>query len=569
MLNDTPEVPVGFLGGLTREFIAPIGDASKSYPQFWLTLTSPVFLDNLKSYFGASAGILLTLVLVYTIARSVYLVTWHPYAKYPGPFLAKFTILYSAYHALKGDLHLDMWKCHQKYGDYVRYTPNRLLVNTTEGLKEIYQSAKQIQKSPDYQVMNLKVASTFTEVDKKIHERKRRLVSHGFSDASLRLYEPRILTNVTKLVNRILSSKKAEDGWTESLNIGDFAGDFAFDVMTSVIYGLCYNLQEDPKYRFIIPVISGVNFRIGILSQAPMLAWRKMDRYIFRRAIKARNVFLGFVGKIIKDRMKATDITGDAFSILFAAKDDELKEGLSRDQLNAESLNFVVAGSDTTATSMSATIFYLTRYPDAYAKAVAEVRSAFHDINDVRLGPALNSCEYLRACINEAMRMSPPVGSALWRKVLPGGLSFGGEYVPEGCELGTGIYSIHHNSKYYRDPFVYRPERWFSHPDVNGQYSEEAALELEEAKAAFNPFSLGMRGCVGKALAMNEIMLAFAALLVSCDIQLTHCEESRLGEGSKNAEYGRHRVFEYQVKDWLIACRNGPMVKAKAWSRDE
>lgn len=70
--------------------------------------------------------------------------------------------------------------------------------------------------------MNLKVASTFTEVDKKIHERKRRLVSHGFSDASLRLYEPRILTNVTKLVNRILSSKKAEDGWTESLNIGDF-----------------------------------------------------------------------------------------------------------------------------------------------------------------------------------------------------------------------------------------------------------------------------------------------------------------------------------------------------------
>lgn len=65
MLNDTPEVPVGFLGGLAREFIAPIDDASKSHPQFWLTLTSPVFLNNLKFYFGASAGIVLTLVLVY------------------------------------------------------------------------------------------------------------------------------------------------------------------------------------------------------------------------------------------------------------------------------------------------------------------------------------------------------------------------------------------------------------------------------------------------------------------------------------------------------------------------
>jgi hypothetical protein len=50
------------------------------------------------------------------IANAVYLVTLHPYAKYPGPFLAKFTKLYGAYHAVKGDLHLDMWKCHLKYG---------------------------------------------------------------------------------------------------------------------------------------------------------------------------------------------------------------------------------------------------------------------------------------------------------------------------------------------------------------------------------------------------------------------------------------------------------------------
>jgi hypothetical protein len=65
MLNDTPEVPVGFLGGLAWDFIAPIHDASKSHPQFWVTLTSPLFLDNLKSYFGAAAGILLTLLFVY------------------------------------------------------------------------------------------------------------------------------------------------------------------------------------------------------------------------------------------------------------------------------------------------------------------------------------------------------------------------------------------------------------------------------------------------------------------------------------------------------------------------
>jgi hypothetical protein len=65
----------------------------------------------------------------------VYNVFLHPYAKYPGPFLAKFTDLYAGYHAWKGDIHLDMWRCHQQYGDKVRYAPNRLNVNTVTGLK--------------------------------------------------------------------------------------------------------------------------------------------------------------------------------------------------------------------------------------------------------------------------------------------------------------------------------------------------------------------------------------------------------------------------------------------------
>jgi cytochrome P450 len=341
--------------------------------------------------------------------------------------------------------------------------------------------------------------------------------------------------------------------------------------MTSVIYGTSYNLQESPKYRFIIPAISLVNFRIGILSQAPILAWRKLDRYIMKNAIRARYVFLGFVSKILKDRMKATDITGDAFTILFQSRDAETKQRLTQDQLNAESINFVVAGSDTTATSLCATIFYLTRYPDAYGRAAAEARAAFRSGGDVRLGPALNSCEYLRACINEAMRMSPPVGSALWRMVLPGGLNIGDRYVPGGCELGTGIYSIHHSDRYYRDPFVYRPERWLAKKQqqrsdgaASATSPEEAELELEGVRAAFNPFSLGMRGCIGKSLAMNELMLALASLLVRCDVQTTHCNDARLGEGSSGNVFGRHRVFEYQVKDWLIAHRNGPMVKARA-----
>jgi hypothetical protein len=47
---------------------------------------------------------------------TVYRLTIHPLAKIPGPFLAKVTGWYPAYHAVKGRRHLDQLRCHQIYG---------------------------------------------------------------------------------------------------------------------------------------------------------------------------------------------------------------------------------------------------------------------------------------------------------------------------------------------------------------------------------------------------------------------------------------------------------------------
>lgn len=52
--------------------------------------------------------------------------------------MAKVSNLYAGYHSWRGDLHVDMWRCHEKYGDFVRYAPNSLLVNTAKGLHGMY-----------------------------------------------------------------------------------------------------------------------------------------------------------------------------------------------------------------------------------------------------------------------------------------------------------------------------------------------------------------------------------------------------------------------------------------------
>ena len=64
--------------------------------------------------------VLLALLSLYAVGVVIYRLTLHPLAKYPGPFLAKITDVHLAYHAWKGDRHLQFYRCHERYGMYQR-----------------------------------------------------------------------------------------------------------------------------------------------------------------------------------------------------------------------------------------------------------------------------------------------------------------------------------------------------------------------------------------------------------------------------------------------------------------
>lgn len=197
---------------------------------------------------------------------------------------------------------------------------------------------------------------------------------------------------------------------------------------------------------------------------------------------------------------------------------------------------------------MAATLFYLVRHPAALAKVTAEIRSKFSDAEAIHQGPALASLTYLRACIDEAMRLSPSVGGLLPREVLPGGITIDGHVVPAGIVVGTPHYTIHHNAEYYPDPFAYRPERWLGEGDV--------AL----AQSAFCPFSIGPRGCIGKGLAYIEMTITLARTLWLYDVRRAVGVRDP-GEGGRSREWGRHREGEFQLVDTFTSLKDGPMVE--------
>ncbi|KAJ0426173.1 putative cytochrome P450 [Aspergillus carlsbadensis] len=498
----------------------------------------------------------------------VYRLYFHPLAKYPGPFFAKLTSGYAVYHAHRRDLHTDIWACHEKYGDIVRYGPNRLIINSEPGLKAIYGHGANVHKAKGYekvtQVPN--VHASLCTLDNARHKKLRRLLNLGLSDTNIRAMDGKLRDVASLFANALgeregrFDSSRRHDGygdeWTVAKNMAHWCDFFTFDVMSELTFGKSYNLLGSSENHYIIDGVLGQMQRFGFLLQFPLVEKLRLNRLLFPNA-KAKAMRFNAKSRQIMEERKArgehgNETENDVFSHLLAANDSETGQGLSIQQLWVESNLLIIAGSDTSSTAMAALFFYLSRNPDAYARVTKEIRSVFGSQAEVCQGPDLSSCSYLRACIQEAIRLSPAVSGAMWREVLPGGLTIPEHdiQIPAGCEVGTGIWSLNHNERYFPDPLTFRPERWITEEAPGG--AEEVAL----AKAAFASFSVGPRNCVGKGLAMTEIMLGMAAVLVRYDFRRAETRLGDVGEEGSGALKGQFQTF------WAFtSLKDGPYIQ--------
>lgn len=516
----------------------------------------------------------------------VYQLYLHPLSKYPGPLWAKLSGSRRGYHAWLGDLHHDMWECHQKYGPYVRYSPNYLLFDTTQACKDIYGHNKNMQKSPEYSVMVHNTPSTFTLINKKEHGWKKRILSHELSGAAIRSYEPEALKLVDRFCDALCPGPKVyesshseksainqfacsvlcpkpsepetgeaatsetEPDWSKPFNMATWCDYLFFDLMMTTVFGECFDLLRSQWYRYVPEALSRSNKRVGVILQWQMIAYRRLDKILFKDSVHARKEFLRFVHNLVTDRLTLGARKGDIFSGLLNASDPATGNKLSRDEIVAESILMIVAGSDTSSTLLASMFFYLARNPEKKARLVQEVRSCFAKREDIRLGVGLASCRYLQACVSECLRMAPPVASAPFREVTAGGVVVDGHYLPAGTNVGTGIYSIQHNEQYFPHPFEFVPERWLEQENPYGVNVSEALV----------PFSIGPRACLGKALAISEGTLLTAYICWMLDFEIVESMKD-VGGGTRNGRHGRHRPDEYQLYDHVTSARNGPWIK--------
>lgn len=120
---------------------------------------------------------------------------------------------------------------------------------------------------------------------------------------------------------------------------------------------------------------------------------------------------------MLNQRRKASG-KGEIFNHLLEATKQDTGERFSDQELLGESIVLFVAGSDTTSTALLTTLWHLLRHRKAYETVTKEVRSAFGCLDDITYQKAQH-LPYLRAVIEESLRIFPPNSGFIPRQVLP------------------------------------------------------------------------------------------------------------------------------------------------------
>jgi cytochrome P450 len=224
--------------------------------------------------------------------------------------------------------------------------------------------------------------------------------------------------------------------------------------------------------------------------------------------------------------------------IWYILKQREKKNEVSDDEIIMNAALFIVAGSETTATELCGLINYLLRDPERFQKLKDELRGACKTEADLNMD-ILGALPYMNACIEEGLRIFPPVPIGLLRRVPKGGSLIDGHTVPGGTSVCVSSWGASHSASNFYNPDSFIPERFL--PGASPEFANDV-------RKAAQPFSTGPRGCIGRNLTYVELRLILGALLWNFDLEFAE-EGGRLWD-PKN-EFGGLKAFNTWEKSPL------------------
>jgi cytochrome P450 len=238
-------------------------------------------------------------------------------------------------------------------------------------------------------------------------------------------------------------------------------------------------------------------FEVMSLSAVPL--WVPLPRQLrFRRARKDLQAMVDRLAADSGSRTDGEDIVSCLVELVRQEQDPRVGRRRMRDGL----VTLLLAGHETTASTMSWAFYLLDKHPEAWERVHAEAVEVFS--KGTPDTEALHQLKFTGTVIQETLRLYPPVW--LLPRIAKDADTIGGYQVPAGADVLISPYLMHRNPDLWADPLRFDPDRFCQQGTPGGH------------RYAYIPFGAGPRFCIGNNLGLMEATLVLSA--VARDLRL-------------------------------------------------
>ena len=392
-----------------------------------------------------------------------------------------------------------MRSCAATYGNAftIRFvaTPPMVFISEPAAIRQVFTAdPAYLQAGRANRVLKPIVGSnSILMLDGARHKRERKLLMPPFHGERMRLYSQMMC----EIVDRSI------DSWPmgASFPIHPHMQEITLDIILRAVFGVAEGEQRRRLRRTMVEAL-------GLAGRNPLLLVAAWNRLVRIRRMIDRLLY----AEIARRRAAAQSNASDIMTLLAAARDEEGRP-MSDEEIRDEMVTLLVAGHETTATSLAWTIHSLLQNPEALAAARDEVANVIGEGSQLP-SPSpeqIAALEYLDAVIKETARLNPVVPIVVRR--LERDTQIGDYELPAGNIVAPCIYLTHRRPDLWPEPDTFNPDRF---------------VGRRIDPFTFFPFGGGARHCLGAAFANYEMKIVLARLLSRVSLRAAPGDPARV-----------------------------------------
>lgn len=374
------------------------------------------------------------------------------------------------------------------YGDVFRTQVGPMVIHLLshpDHVRHVLQDRhKNYPRSWHYRFTKLVIGNGLVATEGEVWRKQRRLLQGAFQPQRVAEFAPPMVEATSEMLDR-WSAGAVFDAHQEMIRL-------TLRIVGKTLLGVELGGHADKIGPAVTEALAYLDYRINTLL-APPLAVPTPRNLRFRRA---RRVIDELIFEIIRERRRGPG-TNDMLSMLLSVRGDENGAGMSDQEVRDQVITFIGAGHETTAVSLTWTLYLLTQHPEWEARVREEVESVLSGRRPMVAD--LTRLQTVRRVIEESMRLYPPVFGVV-RDVVEDDV-IGGYHIPASTSVVVSQHVTHRHPEFWEEPDRFDPDRFLSERSAG------------RPRFAYFPFLGGPHHCIGAEFAMMETTLIVAMIL--------------------------------------------------------